>query len=245
MKRNSCGKKRFTSVFALMTVVSLAASLAASAESARRQNDPALLDFDASDVVYRAGADLAGHGLPIVGVSNPSSERFVTVEVLARAGSGSSRIYRLTLEPGGSSDLGLGAGFAQVSLISKDPFVGELLGARAGASRQLTVSEGPYATAERSQLAKAGEEFCLPECFGDWTLTCQNCSFGPYTEEGRVECSSLYGTANRVYWNQNVPTGAWTTIGDQDITATWGELEYGCPTEVTNSLGHTYTVEID
>ncbi|MEM8964718.1 MAG: hypothetical protein AAGD38_24750 [Acidobacteriota bacterium] len=158
-------------------------------------------------------------------VLNPHLDRTIGVEVaLSSSTEPAERTYRLELEAGGHTILVIDGSviFDRLSATSTDHFDVELLRAD---GRRLERS-GPRVATRSSSIT----------CSGQWTLTCINCTGGPYTHTGWVE------SGDQVYWNLNTPTGSWTTIGDQGITATWYPGPSGCPVMVTNSVGYTYSI---
>lgn len=243
----------------LATLLTLAVTGAAFAEEAalKRADFPSL-DFGPAENAFRASVDITGLAAPMISVTNPSGDRFATVQVVAwSAASGESRWFLLGLEPNGASTLSLEGVdvFNSLSLVSKEAFGAEVLSGENDGRQALNVQRG----AERELQNKS------TDCNDIWTLTCTSsptnvacgsdtcgsCEYcgldpnnqlaclplGPYSASGRVE------NGNQVYWSQNTPTGAWTTVGDSSITATWTPVA-GCPISVTNSLNHSYSVFI-
>lgn len=182
---------------------------------------------------FRAVVDLSELDRPAVSLSNPYGDRSITLRIFAwstRVEGHRSQI--LHLEAGGRSTLTLDGplAFDRLAVRSATPFLGELESLSGGQRQPLEV----VARDGRGTFNKVGFS-----CSGDWTLTCLNCSHGPFTAPGFVI------PIGNVYWQQNHPAAnPWQTIGDQGITATWHH-EQDCPVSVTNSLGDTYSVYID
>ncbi|MEM7583339.1 MAG: hypothetical protein AAF560_08170 [Acidobacteriota bacterium] len=191
------------------------------------------------DNPYKASVDLAELGMPLITLSNPSREAFAVVRLVAwSAETGTSRWTMVQLEPRGSSTLSLEGdqNFSHLSLVSADKFGAEVVSAANDQRRDIAVAQ-----AGTPELGGFAQKFLNITCSGTWTLTCASggCSgLGPFPRSGRVE------DGDQVYWNLNDPTGPWTTENYQGLTATWGGIVNGCPTTVTNSLGHTYDVDI-
>ena len=187
---------------------------------------------------FRATADLTDTKLPVLSLSNPNPS-LIEVRVLAiRAANGELRSYRIRLEPLGSSTLSLESaeGFSHLTMSSTDPFSASLEKSAKEPAREIPVRD-------LRSPDKIGDECQLPflECNGVWTLTCTNCSHGPFVDEGFVLSN------RRVYWRNNAPCSPhvpWKTCTSQGLTATWSPTS-GCPSSVTNSLGDTYSVDID
>lgn len=217
------------------------------------------LDFGSGAPVYRAAVDLRKIDLPLISVSNPSADAPVTVEILARSARASVvRSHLIQIEPLGTStiSLELGQRLTDLSALSYGAFEMELSSARSDRTFPVSVVADAHKLGpDDCDGGPGGGSSCQTKCSKNWTLTCKvggTCGgngdpagdFGPVTYAGRVECASSGSSqADRVYWNLNTPTGAWTTVGISNYTATWSQINGdGCPTEVTNSAGHTYNI---
>lgn len=240
---------RFTLTSLIVAALLTTPVLADGPLRAAAQDDGAFphLQFEPGDEAFVANADLREVRLPLLTVSNPSREAFVTVEVLARStAAGQVRSHLVRLEPLGAVTLSFetGSALSSVSILSEAAFEAELSSGERGEERPLAVTSGPLAAA--GGPGSYPPPLCLPKCLKQWTLTCNSggCSgLGPFTEYGRVMCD-VFGVHNQVYWKLNTPTGPWKTIGDQGITAEWTNVDQAttCPTRVKNSLGHVYDI---
>lgn len=208
------------------------------------------LTFAPGAIVHQATVDLRKIELPLVSITNPSLDAAVTVEVQGRSRQGGVvRSHLIHIEPLGTStiSLELGKRLSSLAVLSAGAFNVEMSSARSSFTFDVPVVAEPLIASLKEDCGGpggGGGPACSTRCSKDWTLTCASggCSgLGPYTHHGEVRCSSA-NVADQVYWNLNTPTGSWTTIGDQSITATWTDIVNGCPTEVTNSLGHTYDI---
>lgn len=200
------------------------------------------LEFAPGEPVYSATASLAELSLPILRVTNPDAERSITVQLRSSDpvdGVGSRRSAAVELEAGGTFTTVLPEGFRHLRVTSKDSFSFEIEDADTGRRHFQSASQLETSAKGDRVFTKDGIPGCTEKCDGNWTLTCQNCSYGPYTHNGLVlYCAGTY----RVYWNLNQPIGNWHTEGS-GIEAWWDDTDNdGCPEEVTNELGHTYTI---
>lgn len=220
----------FSALAALFIVLSPAAASSAEAgDLASAASEPRFSEEHA----YRAVVDLDELERPALSLSNPYGDRSITLRIFAWSTRVEGhRTHVLHLEAGGTSTMTLDGplSFDRLAIRSASPFLAEL--ESAGGQRQLleiTARDGKGAFNKSFGFS----------CSGDWTLTCLNCSHGPFTAPGFVI------PIGNVYWKMNRPAAnPWQTIGDQGITATW-HPEQDCPVSVTNSLGDTYSVYID
>ncbi len=212
-----------------MTLTSAAASHAAAGDLASAAAEPRFSE----EAAYRAVVDPSELERPVLSLSNPYGDRSITLRVFAWSTRiEGHRTHVLHLEAGGTSTMTFDGplSFDRLAIRSAAPFLAELESAADGRRQMLQVE----ARDGKGSFNKFGFS-----CSGDWTLTCLNCSHGPFTAPGFVI------PIGNVYWKQNRPAvNPWETIGDQGITATWQHAS-DCPVSVTNSLGDTYSVYID
>ncbi len=228
-----------TVLVAISTLALLTFASVAVAEPVLLESSFPSLGLGWGEMPYQASADVAGSGVPMINVTNPSRKSFALVRIVAWSDeTGQSRWAMLNLEPGGSSTLSLEGAeqFSQLSFAGNGAFSVELLNATD--DQRLDV---PVERAVPAARADYGFRKSTTTCAGDWKLTCTaggclNPLLGPFIKHGSVV------DGDQVYWNNNTPTGPWATIGDSNITADWVEGTNGCPNSVTNSLGHTYSV---
>ncbi|MEM8961088.1 MAG: hypothetical protein AAGD38_06380 [Acidobacteriota bacterium] len=176
-----------------------------------------------ADAGHRFATEPGVLGDALLTLTNPSNDVIEVRIDLWSSRVEDRRVYEVELEANGRTTLTLDSSIAFDRLVaeSNNAFEASLVDA----------DNAPVTFATRATT-----------CQGDWTLTCDSsCSLGPFTATGRVE------DGDKVFWKLNEPKNphvAWETVGDLGITATWDTNGGSCPTEVTNSLGHTYTVSI-
>ena len=215
-------------LLALAALFIFLAPAAGAGDFASAEAKPRFSEEDA----YRAVVDLSKLELPTLSLSNPYGDRSITLRVFAWSTRVEGhRTQILHLEAGGTSTMTFEGpiSFDRLAVRGASPFLAELENAADGKRQTLGV------------VARDGgfEKFGGFSCSGDWTLTCLNCSHGPFTAPGIVI------PIGNVYWKQNRPgVNPWETVNDQGLTATW-QHEMDCPVSVTNSLGDTYSVYID
>lgn len=200
--------------------------------------------------VFRASADLQADGAHWVTVSNPYSDRSITVQLRAIGGETKARSLAVELAPADSASFDLQSAAIHVTATSESTFGLRLENLDSGEVFSPQVSQKRTGRNPRTNIDAAAKSVST-HCQGNWTLTCVSggCSgLGPYTHTGRVERETIW-VGNRpfyihgVYWNLNTPTGDYTTSNGQGLTATWFPDSGICPDSVTNSLGHTYSVD--
>lgn len=210
------------------------------------------LSFGDAEQVFHAASDLDGESIKTVSLVNPYADRAVTVQVRSIDGDGAAQTFAVELAPSADAALALPAESRRVLATSLNAFDLELEDASTGLVVEPELRAARTGRNPRTNKTAAGSSSLTKSthCQGQWTLTCQSggcAGLGPFTHEGRVEVDTIsFGGPTRtfhfVYWNLNTPTGDFTTTTPSGLTATWDAWGGICPVEVTNSLGHTYTV---
>lgn len=211
------------------------------------------LSFGDADNVFHASSDLDGLGAKTVSLANPYADRAVTVQVRSLDADGVAQTFAVELAPSDDAALALPEASRRVMVTSLDAFKVEVEDVVTGfvvAPELKAARTGRNPRTNKTTAAGATSLNKSTQCQGQWTLTCKSggCSgLGPFTHEGRVDVETIaFGGPTRtfhfVYWNLNTPTGDYTTTSPSGLTADWDPWSGVCPEEVTNSLGHTYTV---
>lgn len=200
-----------------------------------------------SAAAYAARAEIGDLRQPIVTLHNEDSFEAVSIEVVAIDEDGHQhRRHDLILEAGGHSVLGLDSlgDFEVLVLSGSAPFRALLEDAQIadklrGEPRELDVHRVDD-DLSGDAFAKGDETEIPTQCEGTWNLTCispSTCTTVTGYLPGRVE------DGDQVYWNLNTPTGPWTTVGS-GCSATWYNIQSnGCPSNVYNCYGQTYSID--
>ena len=208
------------------------------------------LSFADADRVFYAASDLETVGADLATVANPFTDRPVTVQLRAVGADAQAQSFAVELAPGDSARLGLPPWAVRLVASSVEAFDLELEDLATGSTVRPGLKAARTGRNPRTNEPSTVDLTKATQCQGPWTLTCLSggCSgLGPFTHDGRVETETIYigprpKTLHKVYWNLNTPTGDYKTKNPDGLTATWDPGSGVCPVEVTNSLGHTYTV---
>lgn len=214
-----------------------------------------LVSFEGAPHVFYVASEIDASQVQLVTVSNPSGKDSIVVQLRAITEQAEARVLAAQLAPLDEVSFDLQAGAVRVLATSEAPFHLDLFD-DSGVQRLPMEKARTGRNPRTNGAAVEGHGKGLgPDsrtvCDDDWTLTCDSggCSgLGPFTHAGRVEQELIYiggipiPVLSSVYWNLNTPTGNYTTKAPGPLTATWYTSGGNCPTSVTNSLGHTYTV---
>ncbi len=220
------------------------------------------LDFSPGKAMFHAATRLESGADSLVSIGNPFPDRAIQVQLRSLTADATSRTVAVELAPLSWTDLATQEGAVHLFATSDSIFQIEIQDAGAGA-RELNVTHRNAGSArlnDRSEdlgsdsALKSGGGYDVTLCDEDWTLTCKTsatpgcANLGPFTHEGRiVQNFVIIGgrpvlLLTEVYWNLNTPIGDYETEAPGGLTADWVPGSGYCPVEVTNSLGHTYTV---
>ncbi len=222
---------------------SLASPLWAQSQDQSDDVEPPFLEPGASEPVYHTLLDLEGIELPILTLSNPSSDRTLELQATAVAGDDHRRSLTLEIEAGGNLTVSLESSpaFAKLTIVARGPFTGELADARSDVVKPLPVAVHGAEPEARERSADKGGTLV---CGGDWTLTCiypSNCNYTSPALPGEV---ILDNGVHKVTWNQQYWTGDWTTSNSAGCWVNWREdpLKPGCPKSARNCYWQLYSV---
>ncbi len=216
------------------------------------------LEFTGEQQVFHTAAELDGRQASVATVSNPFSDRSISVQVRAITTAAAARTVAVELAADDSVSFDLQAGAVHVLATSASMFQLELHD-EGGLGKALPVERVRTGRNPRTNKAAGGNangfggggSSTVTRCDEDWTLTCDSpgcAGLGPFTHPGRVDQDIIWiggrpvVLLNEVYWNLNTPIGNYKTQAPGGLTADWVPGSGYCPVEVTNSLGHTYTV---
>lgn len=214
------------------------------------------LDFGPDAAVFRAAADLDAGSAQLLVLSNPSKQAPITVQVRSITDQGRSRALAVELAAGDRASFDLPAGASHLVITGHQPFRAEvesLLDGSVLVPDMAAARTGRNPRTNDLGFAGTQEKSTITKCQGQWTLTCIDApgtgcdGLGPFTHYGEMEVETIQ-VGNRtfvfhwVYWNLNYPTGDYETENGDGLGATWSPGSGGCPDEVTNDLGHTYSV---
>ncbi len=204
------------------------------------------LSFGAQEKAFTRQLDL--FGADKVTLHNPSAESAAKVQVRMVDQKGRAQTIAVELAAGDVASFDVPADAVHLFATSRQQVEIEVGNSGGFVGLESPADDvGMTRTCQVDGDCGGGGGTVISYCTGNWTLTCLSggCqNLGPFTAAGQLKVDEDLN--HLVSWNLNTPTGNYTTQNPQELTATWyapgtsGSSQ--CPTSVTNSLGHTYTI---